>query len=85
MYSKGKMPLKSGINWAPDRSDFGEGVFIFLRFGGFKNPWGGFIILRFPQILGRGVFIKGGGVLILIARYIFTLSNRFHQILSATS
>ena len=58
MYSKGKMPLKSG---EIGRSDFGEGGFIFLRFGGFENPWGGFIILRFPQILGRGVFIKGGG------------------------
>ena len=61
VYSKGKMPLKSGENWAPDRSDFGEGVFIFLRFGGFQNPWGVFIFLRFPQIFRRGVFIKGGG------------------------
>ena len=56
VYSKGKMPLKSG---EIGRSDFGEGVFIFLRFGGFENPWGVFIILRFPQILGRGVLLKG--------------------------
>ena len=40
---KGQNASQIGKNWAPDRSDFGEGVFIFLRFGGFKNPWGGFI------------------------------------------
>ena len=56
MYSKGKMPLKSGGNWAPDRSDFGEGVFIFLRFGGFQNPWGVLFFEISPDFSEGGVY-----------------------------
>ena len=65
---KGQNASKIGGNWAPDRSDFGEGGFYFFEIWGFQKSLGGFYYFEIsPDFWEGGGFIKGG--VFLIARY----------------